>query len=162
MATKTDVIVNVMTENFGRPAEEIFPLIVDAIAAHDGTEYTIARAKSVYVWCIKNERAAGVLPVRSNARKEKAPKVKAAKKIKVPNTKTVAVSNEVPVQEKTPEEIEVIRAANLAKIKEVHARMIAKGTIPNSLDDEPEEEMDEEIKNDFPKFLTKEQVEEML
>lgn len=162
MATKTDVIVNVMTENFGRPAEEIFPLIVDAIAAHDGTEYTIARAKSVYMWCIKNERADGVLPVRSNARKTKEPKVKAAEKIEIPNTTTVAVSNEVPVQEKTPEEIEAIRAANLAKIKEVHTRMIAKGTIPNSLDDEPEEEMDEEIKNDYPEFLTKEQVEEMV
>lgn len=164
-ATKTDTVVRVMTEMNGQPIDSIFAAIVEAIRNEHETEYTIARARSVYLWCIKNGRAEGELPVKA----KKAAKPKAAKKVSVPATKKARIAADAaPAETKSAAEIESIRAANLAKIREVHQRMIAQGKLPNTLKNEVEVEVDsdeadeEEIDRDFPQFLDKGAVTEMV
>lgn len=164
MATKTDTVVRVMTEMNGQPVDSIFAAIVEAIRNEHETEYTIARARSVYLWCIKNGRAEGELPAKA----KKAAKPKAAKKVSVPATKKARIADSAAVETKSAADIEAIRAANLAKIREVHMRMIAQGKLPNTLKDEVEvedesnEADEEEMNRDFPQFLNKAAVTEMV
>jgi hypothetical protein len=163
--TKTDTVVRVMTEMNGQPLDSIFAAIVEAIRNEHETEYTIARARSVYLWCIKHGRAEGELPVKA----KKAAKPKAAKKVSVPATKKARVTNSVAAAEtKSAADIEAIRAANLEKIRQVHQKMIAQGKLPNTLKEEIEVEVesneadDEEIDRDYPQFLDKAAVTEMV
>jgi hypothetical protein len=171
--TKTDTVVRVMTEMNGQPVDSIFAAIVEAIRIEHETEYTISRARSVYLWCIKHGRAEGELPVKA----KKAAKPKAAKKVSVPATKKarIEIANKVrelcsatATKSKSAADIEAIRAANLEKIKQVHQKMIAQGDLPNTLKEEIEVEIesdkadDEEIERDFPQFLNKSAVTEMV
>lgn len=161
--TKTDTVVRVMTEMNGQPVDSIFAAIVEAIRNEHETEYTIARARSVYRWCIKNGRAEGELPAKA----KKAAKPKAAKKVSVPATKKARVADSVAAAEtKSAADIEAIRAANLAKIREVHQKMIAQGKLPNTLKEEIEADSngaeDEEIERDYPQSLDKAAVTEMV
>jgi len=164
MATKTDTVVRVMTEMNGRPLDMIFAAIVEAIRDEHETEYTIARARSVYLWCIKNGRAVGEMPAK--ATRAKAPK--AAKKVSIPATTKARVAAAVSVEPKSEADIEAIRAANLEKIRQVHQKMIGQGKLPNTLNEdiEVEEKADkadeEEINRDFPKYLDKSAVTEMV
>lgn len=161
--TKTDTVVRVMTEMNGQPVNSIFAAIVEAIRIEHETEYTIARARSVYLWCIKNGRAEGELPVKT----KKAAKPKAAKKVSVPATKKARIADSAVTETKSAAEVEAIRAANLEKIKQVHQKMIAEGKMPNTLKEEIEVEVEEEsdeeeIDRDFPQFMNKAAVTEMV
>ena len=162
--TKTDTVVRVMTEMNGQAVDSIFAAIVEAIRIEHETEYTIARARSVYLWCIKHGRAEGELPVKA----KKAAKPKAAKKVSVPATKKARVTNSVAAETKSAADVEAIRAANLEKIRQVHQKMIAQGKLPNTLKEEIEVEVDsdeaddEEIDRDYPQFLDKAAVTEMV
>lgn len=163
MATKTDTVVRVMTEMKGQPLDSIFAAIVEAIRDEHETEYTIARARSVYLWCIKNGRADGEMPAK--ATRAKAPK--AAKKVSIPTTTKARIADAVSVEPKSEADIDAIRVANLEKIRQVHQKMIAQGKMPNTLNDDIEveetadEANEEEVNRDFPQYLDKAAVTEM-
>lgn len=123
--SKTAAAIAVMTANVDKPMEEVLPLIAEA------TGHDLPHARNYYVWCVRKGVAPGIIPVRAG----KAPKEKVAKAPKAP--KTVKLSTVVKkatkafVEKKatkaaalasvtkSPEEIERIKAANLARMKAV-------------------------------------------
>lgn len=116
--TKTSVTLSVMAANEGKPMAEVVSLIVVAQHAAGFTDVTAERADGAYRWAVKNAKAPGLIPERRKAE----PKVKAEKPAKQPKP----VAEAKPKAEKptkSPEEIERIKAANLARLKQVHAKV---------------------------------------
>ncbi len=116
--TKTSVTLSVMAANEGKPMAEVVSLIVVAQHAAGFTDVTAERADGAYRWAVKNAKAPGVIPERRKAE----PKVKVEKPAKQPKP----VAEAKPKAEKpakSPEEIERIKAANLARLKQVHAKV---------------------------------------
>ena len=113
--TKTSVTLSVMAANEGKPMAEVVALIVAAQHAAGFTDVTAERADGAYRWAVKNAKAPGVIPERKKAEtKPKAEKPKAEPKAAKPKAEKPA---------KSPEEIERIKAANLARLKQVHAKV---------------------------------------
>ncbi len=105
--TKQKIFLDIMTANADKSMAEVIPLLM---AANDWKE---GIAIGAYRWAVREGRAPGVVPVRAKAVKaEKAPKAPAAPKAPKADAKPT----------KTPEEIAAIKAANLARLKEVNAR----------------------------------------
>lgn len=173
--TKTAVTLATMTANADKPMAEVVALIVAAQHAAGFTDVTDKIAVGAYRWAVKNDKAPGKLADRAKAEPKakvaKQPKVKAAKAVSVPATRKARVVAEVAaVGGKTATEVEAIRAANLAKIREVHAKMVARGQLPATLKGEAEiavaapVSIDDELEadRDFPEFLTRDQLGEVL
>ena len=114
--SKRQVSIEVMRANAEKPMAEVIALI----AAANGV--SLSRGRSYYVKMVKRGWAPGV--VEASVRAEKAPKPE-----KTPKEKTVkrivakTTAPKTPKTEKTPEEIEKIKAANLARLKQVHAKV---------------------------------------
>ncbi len=116
--TKTSVTLSVMAANEGKPMAEVVALIVVAQHAAGFTDVGAERADGAYRWAVKNAKAPGLIPERRKAE----PKVKVEKPVKQPKP----VAEAKPKAEKpakSPEEIERIKAANLARLKQVHAKV---------------------------------------
>ena len=152
--TKTSVTLGVMTANGDKPMADVVPMILEAQHAAGFTDVTLKICEGAYRWAVRNAVAPGVVP-------EKAPKVKVAK-VKTVKTKAEAVKKIAkkasskdlkPVETKSPEEIERIREANLARMKEVASRQKKNNdemeVVPESID-----------RDTFvdPPFLTREEV----
>lgn len=148
--TKTSVTLSVMAANASLPMADVVPLILAAQHAAGFTDVTLKICEGAYRWAVRKSVAPGVVPVKEKAtRVSKTPKAKAIK------TKKEAVAR-VAAPTKTPEEIERIRAANLARLKEVAGRV--KQTVRK-----PEAEAELELGGDrdpfaAPAFLTKDEV----
>lgn len=169
--TKTAVTLATMTANADKPMAEVVALIVAAQHAAGFTDVTDKIAVGAYRWAVKNDKAPGKLADRAKAEPKakvaKQPKVKAAKAVSVPVTRKARVVAEVAaVDGKTATEVEAIRAANLAKIREVHAKMVARGQLPGKAEvvSTPRVSVDDELEadRDFPEFLTRDQLGEVL
>jgi hypothetical protein len=112
-ATKTSVTHWVMMCHPDKPMAEVVPLICDAWAAHGFGEPVYRICENAYRIALRNG-APGVVPVKA-----KVAKVKAEKAPKIAKVKAEKVAEPT----KSPEEIERIKAANLARMKEVHAKV---------------------------------------
>lgn len=144
--TKTAVTLSVMQANTEKPMAEVVKLIV--AAQHEAGFFSIteALAAGAYRWAVRTGKALGVVPPKTaTAKAPKAPKI--AKPKPAPK----------PVAEK-PLGTDEIRAANLAKIREVHARMKAQGhfqDVPKKPETIPTVETDSFA---APAFLTMDEV----
>lgn len=132
--TKTSVTLSVMAANEGKPMAEVIPLIVAAQHAAGFTDVTAERADGAYRWAVKNAKAPGVIPERKKA-EPKPEKPKAEK----PAAEPKAAKPKAEKPAKSPEEIERIKAANLARLKQVHAKrkQEVKATEPEVLEADP-------------------------
>jgi hypothetical protein len=172
--TKTAVTLATMTANADKPMAEVVALIVAAQHAAGFTDVTDKIAVGAYRWAVKNDKAPGKLAEKVKAAPKakvvKEPKAKVAKAVSVATTRKARVIADVAATGKTVDEVESIRAANLAKIKAVHERMIARGDLPNTLtreiaiESEQPITIDEELEmdRDYPEFLTRDQLGEVL
>lgn len=179
--TKTAVTIATMTANADKPMADVVLLIVAAQHAAGFTDVTQPIAVGAYRWAVKNDKAPGALVERSKAEPKakvaKAPKVKAAKAVTVATTRkarVVATTRATPrlarvvaalsaPDAKSAADVEAIRADNLAKIREIHHRMIARGDMPATIVSKAERavaapiSVDDELEanRDFPEFLSR-------
>lgn len=141
--TKTSVTLGVMVANADKPMDEVVKLILAAQHAAGFSDVTLKICEGAYRWAVRKSVAPGSVPEKVKA--TRAPKAKAKVKTKAQAVKAVAKPT------KSPEEIERIRAANLARLKEVAGRV--KQTVQK---DEPEiTDRDPFI---APAFLTKDEL----
>ena len=130
--TKTSVTLSVMAANGDKPMAEVVALILTAQHTAGFTDVTMKICEGAYRWAVRKSVAPGVVPVKEKAaRVSKAPKIKTkAQALKV--VKAVNAVSKSTVPSKTPEEIERIKAANLARLKEVHGRFKQTVTKPEA------------------------------
>lgn len=133
--SKKQIAIDIMNANADKSMTDVISMFAEAYGI------TISASRSYYVWLLKNTDTTRVI-------EEKTKTVRAPKKkvVKV-KTKKEAVAKVKPEETKSPEEIERIKAANLARIKEVAKKF------------NKQEEVNTE-KDPFaaPAFLTKEDV----
>jgi hypothetical protein len=124
--TKTSVTLSVMRANALLPMADVVDLILEAQHAAGFFSVTKPLCVGAYRWAVRTGAAEGFVPKATKA--PKAAKVAKAwpkaTKTKVAKTKAPKVTKPVADQ---PLGDETIRAANLARIKEVHARMKGEG-----------------------------------
>lgn len=108
--SKRQVAIDIMATNADKPMADVLPLIAEA------NGITISAARSYYVWIVKNTDTPGIIETKTKT--VRAPKEKVVK-VKTKREAVAKVKAEKPVETKSPEEIERIKAANLARIKEV-------------------------------------------
>lgn len=120
--SKRSQAIAIMNANADKAMDEVVALIASEI------EVTEANARSYYTWIVKNGKAAGLIVARPRGRKASAPKARALK-AKPAKTKKAAATRlakaKVAVEGKTEAEVAEIKAKNLARLKEVGARMNA-------------------------------------
>ena len=115
--SKRQIAIDLMNSNTDKPMAEVIALIAAANSLSNGA------ARSYYVYLAENGFATGTVdrskaPAAPKAEKEpKAPKAKKEKKAAENKMFQGETSNE-----KSSEEIEKIKAANMARLKEVHGR----------------------------------------
>lgn len=154
--TKTSVTLSVMSANADKPMDAVVALIVKAQHKAGFLDVTDKIAAGAYRWAVNKGMAPGELP----GRKVAAPKTVSIKTVmkkagkayaekKAARTKAEAVK----AITKSPEEIERIKAANLARMKSVMARV--KQNVRTETDDVPFAETDSFAS---PAFLTKDEV----
>jgi hypothetical protein len=168
--SKRQIAIDVMTANADKPMADVLPLIAEAAGLPN-----LSAARAYYKNLAENFGVPG--KVESAPKAVKQPKAKVAKEpkakakaVSVATTRKARVIADVAATGKTADEVEAIRAANLAKIKAVHERMIARGDLPNTLNREIAIEseqpitIDEELEadRDYPQFLTRDQLDEVL
>ena len=167
--TKTAVTIATMTANADKPMADVVLLIVAAQHAAGFTDVTQPIAVGAYRWAVKNDKAPGALAERVKAEPKakvaKAPKVKAAKAVTVATTrKARVVASVASADAKSAADVEAVRASNLAKIREIHHRMIARGDMPATVKSKAEIavaaapiSVDDELEadRDFPEFLNR-------
>lgn len=133
--TKTSVTLSTMAANADKPMDKVVALIVKAQHKAGFVDVTDKIAAGAYRWAVNKGMAPGELP----GRKVAAPKVKAEKAPKTVSIQTVmkkagkayaekkaaakTKAEAVAAVTKSPEEIERIKAANLARMKSVMARV---------------------------------------
>lgn len=149
--SKTAAAIAVMTKHADKPMEAVLPLIAKA------TGHDLPHARNYYVWCVRKGVAPGVIPARAaKAKAEKAPKAakeKAPKAVKAKAEKAIkAVKPTAPT--KSADEIERIKAANLARMKAVLGKV--KQTVRK--DDAEAPAFAETDSFAAPAFLTKDEV----
>ena len=155
--TKTSVTISVMRANALLPMADVVDLILEAQHAAGFFSVTKPLCVGAYRWAVRTGAAEGFVP--------KATKVaKAPKAAKAPKTKKEAVAKVTKPVADQPLGTDEIRAANLARIKEVHARMKGEGRF-DFVDEEvrPEEapvmdNFDEIDSFASPAFLTRDEV----
>ena len=124
--TKTSVTLSVMRANALLPMADVVDLILEAQWAAGFFSVTKPLCVGAYRWAVRTGAAEGFVPKAPKAAKAwpKATKTKVAKTKAPKVTKATVVAKPVADQ---PLGDETIRAANLARIKAVHARMKGEG-----------------------------------
>lgn len=119
--TKTSVTLSVMRANALLPMADVVDLIL--AAQHEAGFFSVTKdlCAGAYRWAVRTGKAEGFVPKTT---KTKAPKVA---KPKAPKTKKEAVAKVTKPVADQPLGSDEIRAANLARIKQVHERMKAEG-----------------------------------
>lgn len=153
--TKTSVTLGVMAANGDKPMAVVVPMILEAQHAAGFTDVTLKICEGAYRWAVRKSVAPGAVPAKAKKDKLVAAVKREGREYKKIKTKKEAVAR-VAAPTKTPEEIERIRAANLARLKEVAGRV--KQTVRK-----PEAEAELELGGDrdpfaAPAFLTKDEV----
>ena len=144
--TKTSVTLSVMAANGDKPMADVVALILKAQHAAGFTDVTAKICEGAYRWAVRKAVAPGSVPAKA-PKAARAPKVKA--KTKAQAIKAVAKPT------KSPEELERIKSANLARLREVAGRV--KQTVRK---DEPEiGDRDPFI---APAFLTKDELKALI
>lgn len=153
--SKRQIAIEIMNSNSKLPMAAVVSLIAKA------NDLTPGAARSYYTGLVKMGLAKGKIEDSVRAPKEKAPKAakeKAVKRMakevvakaaKAPKTKAEAVA----AITKSPEEIERIKAANLARMKSVMAKV--KQNVRTETDEVPFAETDSFA---APAFLSKDEV----
>lgn len=154
--TKTSVTLSVMHANAALPMADVVPLILAAQHAAGFTDVTAKICEGAYRWAVRKAVAPGSVPEKA-PKAARAPKAAKPKQIKTKAQAVKAVAKPV-VSDKSPAEIEAIRAANLARIKEVAGRM---GILKRKEDLVPAKAADEDDR-DHPAFLMKDELEAIL
>lgn len=113
--TKTAAAIAVMVKYADKPMEEVLPFIAK-VTGHD-----IPHARNYYVWCVRKGVAPGIIPARAPKAAKAKKEISAKKALKAAGLKaTVRTKAEaVKAVTKSPDEIERIKAANLARMKSV-------------------------------------------
>jgi len=145
--TKTSITIGVMNENADKPMATVVALIVAAQHAAGNINVTEKIAAGAYRWCVNKGVATGLIPVKTKT--VRAPKEKVVK-VKTKKEAVAKIKAEKPVETKSPEEIARIKAANLARIKEVAKKF--------NKQKEQEEVYTEKDPFAAPDFLTREEV----
>lgn len=124
--TKTSITLSVMNDNADKPMAAVVALIVKAQHKAGFLDVTDKIAAGAYRWAVNKGMAPGATPARASkapaapkAAKEKAVK-RMVKETVAKAAKPKAVKPEVPV--KSAEEIDRIKAANMARMKAVLAK----------------------------------------
>ena len=132
--TKTSVTLSVMAANGDKPMAEVVALILTAQHTAGFTDVTMKICEGAYRWAVRKSVAPGVVPVKEKAarvaRAPKAPKLKS--KVDAVKRMVAETAKKASAPSKTPEEIERIKAANLARLKEVHGRFKQTVTKPEA------------------------------
>lgn len=117
--TKTSVTLSVMRANALLPMADVVDLIL--AAQHEAGFFSVTKdlCAGAYRWAVRTGKAEGFVPKTT-----KAPKVA---KPKAPKTKKEAIAKVTKPVADQPLGSDEIRAANLARIKQVHERMKAEG-----------------------------------
>ena len=139
--SKRQIAIDTMAANADKSMSDVLPLIAEA------NGITISAARSYYVWIVKNTDTPGVIETKTKT--VRAPKEKVVK-VKTKKEAVAKVKAEKPVETKSPEEIARIKAANLARIKEVAKKF--------NKQKEQEEVYTEKDQFAVPAFLTREEV----
>jgi len=149
--TKTSVTLSVMSANADKPMDKVVALIVKAQHKAGFVDVTDKIAAGAYRWAVNKGLAAGAAPVRApKTAKEKTVKRMAKEVVaKTVRTKADAVKSVT----KSPEEIERIKAANMARMKAVLGKV--KQSVRMESDEVPFAETDSFA---APAFLTKDEV----
>lgn len=149
--TKTSVTLSVMSANADKPMDKVVALIVKAQHKAGFVDVTDKIAAGAYRWAVNKGLAAGAAPVRApKTAKEKTVKRMAKEVVaKTVRTKADAVKSVT----KSPEEIERIKAANMARMKAVLGKV--KQNVRTETDEVPFSETDSFA---APAFLTKEEI----
>ena len=149
--TKTSVTLSVMSANADKPMDKVVALIVKAQHKAGFVDVTDKIAAGAYRWAVNKGLAAGAAPVRApKTAKEKTVKRMAKEVVaKTVRTKADAVKSVT----KSPEEIERIKAANMARMKAVLGKV--KQSVRMESDEVPFSETDSFA---APAFLTKEEI----
>ena len=151
--TKTSVTLSTMAANGDKPMDKVVALIVKAQHKAGFVDVTDKIAAGAYRWAVNKGLAAGELPARTAKVKtvsvqsimKKVGKEYAAKKA----TKAAAIA----AVTKSPEEIERIKAANMARMKAVLGKV--KQSVRTETEEVPFAETDSFA---APAFLTKDEV----
>ena len=149
--TKTSVTLSVMSANADKPMDKVVALIVKAQHKAGFVDVTDKIAAGAYRWAVNKGLAAGAAPVRApKTAKEKTVKRMVKEVVaKTVRTKADAVKSVT----KSPEEIERIKAANMARMKAVLGKV--KQSVRMESDEVPFAETDSFA---APAFLTKDEV----
>lgn len=151
--SKRAIAIEIMNSNAKLPMSEVLPLIAKA----NGID--VGAARSYYVYIVKNGMAKGKVEDKPKAEKApkaaKTPKEKAVKRM-VKETVKKASKPTAPV--KSAEEIEKIKAANLARMKAVLGKV--KQNVPAA--DSEAVAFAETDPFASPAFLTKDEVEALV
>lgn len=152
--SKRAIAIEIMNSNAKLPMSEVLPLIAKA----NGID--VGAARSYYVYIVKNGMAKGKIEDKPKA--EKAPKTAKEKAVKRMVKETVKKAAKAPKAEKpkapvkSAEEIEKIKAANLARMKAVL------GKVKQNVKAEDAPAFAETDSFDAPVFLTKDEVEALV
>ena len=147
--TKTSVTLSTMAANGDKPMDKVVALIVKAQHKAGFVDVTDKIAAGAYRWAVNKGMAPGELVGRKAAAPKTATAI-AAKIVKAaPKTKAEAVK----AVTKSPEEIERIKAANLARMKSVLGKV--KQSVRTETDEISFAETDSFA---APAFLTKDEV----
>jgi hypothetical protein len=112
--TKTSIVIEIMTKNAHRPGDEVARIIETQLPCREGY------GKVWYRWAVKEGVAPGVLD-RKSVSLDKAMKV-----AKREGREARAKAKATPVVAKQLDEITKIKEANLARMKEVSAKLKTK------------------------------------
>jgi hypothetical protein len=114
--TKTQITINVMTENKDKSMSEVVKLIAIANSVSESV------AKGAYRWCVAKGKAPGVVATTAKVRSER--KVKDKKpKVLITRKLQKSVAAKVAEVQKSSFEIDLIKEANLARMKAVTAKV---------------------------------------
>ena len=121
--TKTSVTLGVMAANGDKPMTEVVALILKAQHAAGFTDVTLKICEGAYRWAVRKSVAPGVVPVKEKAARVARPSKSKTKAQALAVVKAAKARSESKAPTKSPEEIERIKAANLARLKQVHAKV---------------------------------------
>jgi hypothetical protein len=112
--SKRGIAIEIMNSNAKKPMAEVLELIATANGIDTGA------ARSYYVYLVKNGMAKGTIEAKApKAKAEKAPKTAKEKAVKRMAKETVAKAKKHEAPAKSADEIEKIKAANMARMKAV-------------------------------------------
>ena len=103
--SKRQIVIEIMTANVDKAMADVVPLIAEALNGNNSV------GRHYYKWMVEHNMAPGVVEKIARVKAEKAPAAPKAEKAPA-----------APKEAKSPEEIERIKAANLARLKEVHSK----------------------------------------